>query len=43
MNTKLPTIAHNADIRFLGTLLGNVIRKHGGEPLFERIEAMNSS
>ena len=37
MATRSP-VQQNADIRFLGTLLGNVIRAHGGERLFERTE-----
>lgn len=31
-------ISQNADIRFLGKLLGDVIREYGGESLFLRIE-----
>ena len=38
-----PPIAQNADIRFLGRLLGDVIRAYGGEQLFERIEAIRAS
>jgi phosphoenolpyruvate carboxylase len=38
-----PSIAQNPDIRFLGKLLGDVIRAYGGEPLFERIEAIRST
>jgi phosphoenolpyruvate carboxylase len=33
-----PSISQNADIRYLGKLLGDVIRAYGGQPLFERIE-----
>ncbi len=33
-----PPVQQNEDIRFLGRLLGNVIRDHGGERLFERTE-----
>nr|WP_037503669.1 phosphoenolpyruvate carboxylase [Sphingomonas jaspsi] len=33
----------NPDIRFLGRLLGDVIRKFGGEPLFRRIEYIRST
>ncbi len=32
-----------ADIRFLGKLLGDVIRQHGGEALFRRIEYIRAS
>jgi phosphoenolpyruvate carboxylase len=32
------TITQNADIRYLGKLLGDVIRAYGGRELFERIE-----
>ncbi|AOL23830.1 phosphoenolpyruvate carboxylase [Erythrobacter litoralis] len=31
-------VQQNPDIRFLGKLLGDVIREHGGERLFERTE-----
>ena len=33
--TTLPPIANNADIRFLGAQLGDVIRRYGGDALFE--------
>jgi phosphoenolpyruvate carboxylase len=36
-------IGQNPDIRYLGKLLGDVIRTYGGEPLFERIEHIRSS
>jgi phosphoenolpyruvate carboxylase len=36
-------ITQNADIRYLGRLLGDVIRAYGGEPLFERIESIRAS
>jgi phosphoenolpyruvate carboxylase len=36
-------IAQNADIRYLGKLLGDVIRAYGGDALFERIEYIRSS
>ena len=36
----LPRIANNADVQFLGALLGDVIRAYGGEQLFERTEAI---
>ena len=32
------SLSQNADIRFLGKLLGDVIREYGGEELFRRIE-----
>ncbi|HWL61195.1 MAG TPA: phosphoenolpyruvate carboxylase [Steroidobacteraceae bacterium] len=38
-----PTITQNADIRYLGRLLGDVIRTYGGPALFERIEAIRAS
>ncbi|MET0268938.1 MAG: phosphoenolpyruvate carboxylase, partial [Sphingomonas sp.] len=36
-------IAQNPDIRFLGRLLGDVIRAYGGEALFRRIEYIRST
>ncbi|MDY7097724.1 MAG: phosphoenolpyruvate carboxylase [Pseudomonadota bacterium] len=33
-----PPLQQNPDIRFLGKLLGDVIRAHGGERLYERTE-----
>jgi phosphoenolpyruvate carboxylase len=36
-------ITQNADIRYLGRLLGDVIRSFGGQALFERIEAIRAS
>ena len=38
-----PPIAQNADIRYLGKLLGDVIRAYGGEALFERIERIRAT
>ena len=38
-----PTIANNPDIRFLGRLLGDVIRAYGGEALFKRIEYIRAT
>jgi phosphoenolpyruvate carboxylase len=38
-----PTITQNADVRFLGKHLGDVIRAHGGEVLFQRIEAIRAA
>jgi phosphoenolpyruvate carboxylase len=40
---RSPSIAQNADVRFLGKLLGDVIRTYGGEPLFRRIEAIRAA
>ena len=46
-NAPLPTaptpIAQNADIRYLGRLLGDVIRAYGGDALFERIEYIRAA
>ncbi|WP_374942953.1 phosphoenolpyruvate carboxylase [Sphingomonas sp.] len=39
----LPPVANNADVRFLGTLLGDVIRAYGGERLFEATEAIRKA
>ena len=38
-----PAIANNADIRFLGSLLGDVIRAYGGDKLFERTEYIRAA
>ncbi|MFT3907607.1 MAG: phosphoenolpyruvate carboxylase [Steroidobacteraceae bacterium] len=38
-----PPIAQNVDIRYLGRLLGDVIRAYGGEELFRRIETIRST
>jgi phosphoenolpyruvate carboxylase len=38
-----PAIEQNPDIRYLGKLLGDVIRDHDGEDLFDRIEAIRSA
>lgn len=38
-----PAIANNADIRYLGKLLGDVIRAYGGKELFRRIEYIRST
>ncbi|MBA3880087.1 MAG: phosphoenolpyruvate carboxylase [Sphingobium sp.] len=40
---ELPAITNNPDIRFLGKLLGDVIRAYGGDALFDRIEAIRSA
>src|ERR1700691_3846635 len=37
------TITQNADVRFLGKLLGDVIRTYGGQALFQRIEAIRAA
>jgi phosphoenolpyruvate carboxylase len=36
-------ITQNPDIRYLGRLLGEVIRAYGGDPLFRRIEYIRSA
>src|ERR1700679_4378433 len=36
-------IVQNTDVRFLGKLLGDVIRAYGGQTLFERIEAIRAA
>jgi phosphoenolpyruvate carboxylase len=36
-------LTQNADVRFLGKLLGDVIRAHGGDALFQRIEAIRAA
>ena len=38
-----PPIGQNPDIRFLGKLLGDVIRAYGGDELFERIEHIRAT
>src|SRR5579863_2713629 len=38
-----PSVAQNADVRFLGKLLGDVIRSYGGQVLFQRIEAIRAA
>jgi phosphoenolpyruvate carboxylase len=43
MDMSAPPITQNADIRYLGRLLGDVIRSYGGQALFERIEAIRAS
>ncbi|MCM8731053.1 phosphoenolpyruvate carboxylase [Hephaestia sp. GCM10023244] len=40
---SLPPITNNPDIRFLGALLGDVIRAYGGDELFRRIEYIRST
>ncbi|MEO8308425.1 MAG: phosphoenolpyruvate carboxylase [Pseudomonadota bacterium] len=41
-NSPAP-ITQNADVRYLGRLLGDVIRAYGGEALFERIESIRAA
>ena len=43
MGSAPPAIGQNPDIRFLGKLLGDVIRSYGGEALFRRIEYIRSA
>jgi phosphoenolpyruvate carboxylase len=38
-----PAVAQNADVRFLGKLLGDVIRTYGGAALLDRIEAIRAA
>ncbi len=40
---SVPTISPNADIRFLGKLLGDVIRAYGGPALFQQIEQIRAT
>ena len=40
---SLPPITNNPDIRFLGRLLGDVIRAYDGEALFRRIEYIRAA
>jgi phosphoenolpyruvate carboxylase len=37
------TITQNADVRFLGRPLGDIIRRYGGQALFQRIEAIRAA
>src|SRR5277367_6438593 len=41
--TQARAITQNADVRFLGKLLGDVIRTYGGETLLDRIEAIRAA
>ena len=36
-------LTQNADVRFLGKILGDVIRANGGDALFQRIESIRAS
>ena len=38
-----PAITQNPDIRFLGRLLGDVIRAYGGESLYKQTEYIRSA
>ena len=41
--STLPRIENNADVRFLGAKLGEVIRAYGGEQLFEATETIRKA
>ena len=43
MKPMAPPVTQNADVRFLGRLLGGVIRTFGGDALFDRIEAIRAA
>src|SRR5258708_19964403 len=43
MTSRPSTITQNADVRFLGKLLGDIIRTYGGQALFQRIEAIRAA
>lgn len=43
MNVSTATLSQNPDIRFLGRLLGDVIRAYGGERLYRRTEYIRST
>jgi phosphoenolpyruvate carboxylase len=43
VNAVAKPITQNADIRYLGKLLGDVIRVYGGNELFQRIENIRAS
>src|ERR1700730_17431965 len=43
MTPAAPAITQNADVRFLGKLLGDVIRIYGGDALLDRIEAIRAA
>lgn len=42
MQSSKQTVTQNSDVRYLGNLLGDVIRTYGGDSLFERIERVRS-
>lgn len=41
--STLPPITNNPDVRYLGRILGDVIRAYGGAALYERTEAIRSA
>jgi phosphoenolpyruvate carboxylase len=43
MKQHPPAITQNADVRFLGRLLGGVLRTFGSDALFDRIEAIRAA
>ncbi|PTD22014.1 phosphoenolpyruvate carboxylase [Sphingomonas fennica] len=43
MRIAIPHTRQNPDIRFLGRLLGDVIRAYGGDALFRRVEYIRSA
>jgi phosphoenolpyruvate carboxylase len=43
MKQQPPAITQNADVRFLGRLLGGVLRTFGGDALFDRIETIRAA
>jgi phosphoenolpyruvate carboxylase len=43
MTRQRQAITQNADVRFLGKLLGEVIRTYGGDALLDRIEAIRAA
>lgn len=43
MTDSSPRITQNPDIRYLGGLLGNVIRSYGGETLYKRTEYIRAA
>ena len=43
MTAQRPQIGQNPDIRYLGRLLGNVIRAYGGDQLFRRTEYIRAN
>jgi phosphoenolpyruvate carboxylase len=43
LEADIGSITQNSDVRFLGGLLGQVIRIYGGEELYRRIENIRST
>src|ERR1700761_2520803 len=43
MTQPAVVIAQNSDVRYLGKLLGDVIREYGGDALFRQIEAIRAA